>query len=239
MNDLIYIPTTTLPKFNVDPLRRDWNDFQHNSSQGRYIVPRTFSEYRPQRYRLTAVKKQLYNPKVPSIRHMERDEVLCRLPEEHCRHTSTYTEEQFENWDPTKDGTFVEFTGLGVSQAGKTLLGENDNLPEQREPWTAFGHRLRADKSQRDAQSATTAYRSSSLTHLPSTSSINKPINYSYRNYGRGTYDTSTKHTMWPRYHMNTKNSFDSINRLPMPSNMQNVFRSASMYNGVYNTPWK
>jgi hypothetical protein len=44
------------------------------------------------RYKLASVKKQLYNPKLPSIRRIERDEVLCRLPDEHCRHTTSFTE---------------------------------------------------------------------------------------------------------------------------------------------------
>jgi hypothetical protein len=49
------------------------------------------------RYKLASVKKQLYNPKLPSIRRIERDEVLCRLPEEHCRHTTSFTEGEFFN----------------------------------------------------------------------------------------------------------------------------------------------
>jgi len=40
------------------------------------------------------VKKQIYNPILPSIRRIERDEVLCHLPDEHCRHTSSFTEGQ-------------------------------------------------------------------------------------------------------------------------------------------------
>ena len=45
--------------------------------------------------KLASVKKQLYNPVLPTIRHMERDEVLCRLPEEHCRHTTSLSEGEF------------------------------------------------------------------------------------------------------------------------------------------------
>lgn len=42
--------------------------------------------------RLTSAKKQLFNPRLPSIRRSERDEVLCRLSDEHSRHTTTITE---------------------------------------------------------------------------------------------------------------------------------------------------
>lgn len=44
------------------------------------------------RVKLASVKKQIYNPVLPTIRRMERDEVLCRLPDEHCRHTTSLTE---------------------------------------------------------------------------------------------------------------------------------------------------
>jgi hypothetical protein len=30
-------------RFNGDPLKRDWNDFQHLSTQGRYVKPKIFS----------------------------------------------------------------------------------------------------------------------------------------------------------------------------------------------------
>ncbi len=71
---------------------------------------------------------------------MERDEVLCRLPDEHCQHTTSFTEgelkkkknklisffcffgnfylEQFQNFDPTRDESFIELSGL-VSQTNQ------------------------------------------------------------------------------------------------------------------------
>jgi hypothetical protein len=50
------------------------------------------NSFQAPRFKLATVKKQLYNPKLPSIRLIERDEVLCRLPDEHCRHTTSFTE---------------------------------------------------------------------------------------------------------------------------------------------------
>ncbi len=73
------------------------------------------------------MKRQLYHPKLPTIRRMERDEVLCRLSDEHCRHTTSLTEgyfiyyksftkffftEKFQNFDPKRDESFIEFSGL-------------------------------------------------------------------------------------------------------------------------------
>jgi hypothetical protein len=53
------------------------------------------NRFQNQRIRLTTVKKQLYNPKLPTIRRIERDEVLGRLTDEHSRHTTTFTEGDF------------------------------------------------------------------------------------------------------------------------------------------------
>jgi hypothetical protein len=34
----------------------------------------------------------MYNPKIQTIRTVDRDNVLCRLADEHCRHTTSFTE---------------------------------------------------------------------------------------------------------------------------------------------------
>lgn len=57
---------------------------------GEYIL--SLDRFSSQQMRLTSVKKQLFNPRLPSIRRIERDEVLCRLADEHSRHTTTITE---------------------------------------------------------------------------------------------------------------------------------------------------
>ncbi|CAF2362779.1 unnamed protein product [Rotaria sp. Silwood2] len=247
-----------LSRFGSDPLKSDWNDFQHLATQSRYLTPKTFTGFPAHQSKLAAIKKQLYNPNLPSIRHMERDDVLCRLPDEHCRHTTSLTTGlrfiqinscfliaafnlgQFENFDPTRDDAFIELFGLNWHDAGKTLMDTDDSAPLQQEPSPVFGARLRPDKSQIDSRpTQSKLYRSPSLSCLSPSATLTKPIKYSYRNYGSGTFDQTTKHTMWPRFHMNTKNSFDSINRMPLPSQMQNIFRSASMNVGVSNAPWK
>lgn len=240
MSQTDYVPPFSAPKFTGDPLRRDWNDFQHLATQGRYLKPKVLPGFDSPRVKLASVKKQLYNPILPTIRHMERDEVLCRLPDEHSRHTTSLTEEQFQKMDLARSTSYVDLTGLNWHDTGKALMASNDSLDIQNESMTTFGTRLRPDKSQVDRiPGENQLYRSPSLSVLSPSASITKPIRYSYRNYGSGTFDQSTKHTMWPRFHMNTKNSFDSINRMPLPAAMQGIFRSNTMHGSVSTAPWK
>ena len=63
--------------------------------------------------------------------------------------------------------------------------------------------RLRPDKSQIDTLfGQTKIHRSPSLSSLAPSASLTKPLKYSYRNYGSGTFDQTTKHTMWPRVYL-------------------------------------
>ena len=40
---------------------------------------------------LTGEKEVLYNPHLPSLRRMDMDEVLQKLPDQHSRHTTPCT----------------------------------------------------------------------------------------------------------------------------------------------------
>ena len=63
-----------------------------------------------------------------------------------------------------------------------------------------FMFSLRPDKSQIDKlPGENKLYRSPSLSILSPSASLTQPIRYSYRNYGSGTFDQSTKHPIWPR----------------------------------------
>lgn len=46
---------------------------------------------------LTGQKEVIYNPHLPSLRRMDMDEVLQKLPEQHSRHTTPCTKEDFKN----------------------------------------------------------------------------------------------------------------------------------------------
>ena len=47
--------------------------------------------------RLTAIKKGLYNPVLPSLRKISRDDVLCKLSDEHARHLTCLDDEEFSS----------------------------------------------------------------------------------------------------------------------------------------------
>lgn len=40
------------------------------------------------RYQLSDVKRSIYHPSEPTLRQIDRDDVLHKLPDEHCRHTT-------------------------------------------------------------------------------------------------------------------------------------------------------
>lgn len=66
-----------------------------------------------------------------------------------------------------------------------------------------YTYKCRPEKSPTDTHPAQNKpYQSSSLSCLSPSASLTKPIKYIYCNYGKGTFDQSTKQTMWPRvYH--------------------------------------
>ncbi|KAF5401938.1 hypothetical protein PHET_03890 [Paragonimus heterotremus] len=47
----------------------------------------------PPRVMLASVKQSLWHPKVPTVRRMDRDSSMQRLPEEHCRNSLLLTSE--------------------------------------------------------------------------------------------------------------------------------------------------
>ncbi|XP_059139278.1 testis, prostate and placenta-expressed protein-like [Physella acuta] len=59
------------------------------------------------RVKLPAVKHGIYNPHLPTLRHMDRDTVACKLPDEHCQST---------NCCNPRDFALAELTGVSKSQ---------------------------------------------------------------------------------------------------------------------------
>lgn len=41
--------------------------------------------------KLAGVKRGIFNPLLPTIKQMQRDSLLGKLPDEHCRTTSTFS----------------------------------------------------------------------------------------------------------------------------------------------------
>jgi len=82
--------------------------------------------------RITAVKvDQIYNPRLPSLRRIEMDHLLGKLPYEHCRQTTFLTKPEFDN--PTvkifEDRQFNKqiFRGSSASQHGRPSTAERNN----------------------------------------------------------------------------------------------------------------
>ncbi|CAF1035183.1 unnamed protein product [Rotaria sp. Silwood1] len=227
MSQLVSIPSNNTSKLSNTLLKKDWNEYQHLSTQGRYIEPKIFSGFQNHRIKLTSVKKQLYNPKVPSIRRIEHDEILCRLPDEHSRHTTSFSEAQFQNFDPKRDESFLEFTGLNWHNTGKSLLGITDSPLLQNDFSVEFGARLRADKSQKNLRpSQTKIYRSPSLFSTSPSTALTKMSRYNDQNCHRNNSFSQSART---RHYLNKNNS----NRP-----MQSTFRSSNMYADQSVVPW-
>ncbi|CAF3883806.1 unnamed protein product [Rotaria sp. Silwood2] len=223
MSQLVSIPSNN----TSDLLKKDWNEYQHLSKQGRYIEPKIFSGFQKQRIKLTSVKKQLYNPKVPSIRRIEHDEILRRVPDEHTRHITSFSETQFQNFDPKRDESFLEFVALNWQNTGKTLLGISDSPLLQHDSSMEFGARLRTDKSQRNLRpSQTKLYRSPSLFSTSPSATLTKSIRYNNQNYnGNSSFSQSAR----SRHYLNKNNTSRP---------MQSIFRSSSMHEDESAVPW-
>lgn len=58
-------------------------------------VPSTPLVLGPKR-RLTSVKEVLYNPRLPTLRRMDMDEVLRKLTDEHSRHSTPCSKGDYE-----------------------------------------------------------------------------------------------------------------------------------------------
>ncbi len=81
----------------------DWNEYQKlakiNAIEFKLLYPYEPLSYHqnekthhaPQRknfHRLASMKHRIYNPALPTLRKIDRDDVLCKLSDEHSRHTT-------------------------------------------------------------------------------------------------------------------------------------------------------
>ena len=70
---------------------KEWNEYQKLSVLRSSEIP-TYSKFYPQTkfVKLAGVKTGIYNPLLPSLKKIERDSVLCKLADEHCRSTTQF-----------------------------------------------------------------------------------------------------------------------------------------------------
>lgn len=68
------------------PKSREWNEYQ-KSSKLNVLEPKLHYS-KNHMIRLTDIKRGIYNPALPTLRKIDRDDVLCKLSDEHSRHTT-------------------------------------------------------------------------------------------------------------------------------------------------------
>lgn len=87
--------------------------------------------------RLAGIKRGIYNPALPTLRKIDRDDVLCKLSDEHSRHTTFLDDSKLndENYSQFKifKLDFILFKGSFYNSS--SFL----NYPNGRSPLVAVG----------------------------------------------------------------------------------------------------
>ncbi|XP_078005465.1 sperm microtubule inner protein 8 isoform X2 [Phascolarctos cinereus] len=92
-----------------------WSD---NSTEA-YVSPAIMFPTPPRRNMLPGVKQQLYHPYLPTLRQMDMDTVIAKLPDEHCQSSTYCCKGDFDRAHfsllgvPNKSLHGLEITGTG------------------------------------------------------------------------------------------------------------------------------
>nr|XP_006013001.1 PREDICTED: testis, prostate and placenta-expressed protein [Latimeria chalumnae]XP_014354366.1 PREDICTED: testis, prostate and placenta-expressed protein [Latimeria chalumnae]XP_014354367.1 PREDICTED: testis, prostate and placenta-expressed protein [Latimeria chalumnae] len=92
-------------------------------------------QWETKKYSLVAVKDSLYHPELPTLRRMEMDNMVTRLPDEHCRSTTYCGPERFKNSSmtlfegPERRLCCYGTTDTGREHSAKYRLGAVSVLP--------------------------------------------------------------------------------------------------------------
>ena len=78
---------------------------------------------RPQSSQLASMKHSIYNPKLPSLRQMDIDTVIHRLSNEHSRHTTHATLEEFQKCRLSPDPPLLNRNQLTDLKPSPELTG--------------------------------------------------------------------------------------------------------------------
>ena len=85
--------------------------FRHDNPKEVYVPSYSYPIPAGRRVQLVSVKEGIFHPRLPTIRQLDRDRVLHRLPDEHCR-TSVAREAVFKEDETTPE--FSRYTFLRV-----------------------------------------------------------------------------------------------------------------------------
>ncbi|XP_067935691.1 sperm microtubule inner protein 8-like [Watersipora subatra] len=113
--------------------------------QGTGATPGYAIDYSSRSLRLASVKNGIFNPRLPKIRQMDRDTNMHRLPDEHCRTSTTLGENDFlrANSSVFRPGA-IKLHHLPITAQGRALLKygpdqrterSKTSLDRQREQW--------------------------------------------------------------------------------------------------------
>ncbi|XP_074645643.1 sperm microtubule inner protein 8-like isoform X3 [Tubulanus polymorphus] len=94
---------------------------------------------------LAAVKEGLYHPRIPSFRRMDMDTAAHKLPDEHCRTTTTCGPENFRRATTTLfSPPSKRLSSMNVTETGRKLhryYTTPEELNKTRSEWSEFLNR--------------------------------------------------------------------------------------------------
>lgn len=94
--------------------------------------------------KLAAVKEGLFHPRLPTFRHMDRDTAMHRLPDEHCRTTTSCGPEDFRRATTTLFTNETPLPSAGITETGRRLqrfYTAPVELRQTRGDWSEFLNR--------------------------------------------------------------------------------------------------
>jgi len=97
-NRVLFDPATQLHKINGYRLKHTtWNEYQKLEAHNPWEVKKPIRYSKDHLVRLAGIKKGIYNPILPTLRKISRDDVLCKLSDEHCRHMTCIDDDEFNS----------------------------------------------------------------------------------------------------------------------------------------------
>nr|DAA06548.1 TPA_inf: TEPP protein [Molgula tectiformis] len=106
-------------------------DSSNRSHPNAHLQYHTDYNYPPfRRVMLAAVKEGLYHPRLPSLRRMDMDTATHKLPDEHCRTTTSCGNRDFSNASASEFGSASKpLSGDKITDTGRSLQKVVPNFP--------------------------------------------------------------------------------------------------------------
>ncbi|RNA09131.1 hypothetical protein BpHYR1_020498, partial [Brachionus plicatilis] len=109
------------------PKSREWNEYQKGAKLNALEPKLHYTKNHL--VRLAGIKRGIYNPALPTLRKIDRDDVLCKLSDEHSRHTTFLDDSSFYN-----SSSFLNYPNGRSPLVAKSLFDLwNDGDKEEKE----------------------------------------------------------------------------------------------------------